>query len=121
MSRVQRIMSPSGDAMVVLPLVQYEALLDAADLAAAQKIMAEVAAGRDEFVPEAVVDRFLDGENPIRVWREYRGLSATGLAARAGISGAYLSEPETGKKKGGVETLRRLAAALDLDIDDLVP
>ena len=74
----------------------------------------------DEFVPESLVDRLLGGENRIRVWREYRGLSATALAAKAAISAAYLSELETGKKAGGIETFRKLANVLNLDIDDLV-
>ena len=39
-----------------------------------------------EAIPDAVVGRLLDGENPVRVWREYRGLSLRSLAERAGIS-----------------------------------
>ena len=72
-------------------------------------------------IPAAIVDRFLAGENSIRVWREYRGLSAVDLAAKAGISAGYLSELETGKKTGTLETLRKLATVLNLTVDDLVP
>jgi hypothetical protein len=37
---------------------------------------AAFAATRDqESVPDAIVGRLIDGENPIRVWREHRGLS----------------------------------------------
>jgi DNA-binding XRE family transcriptional regulator len=119
-SAAQKFVTPGGEAFVIVPLDEYEALLDAADVAAANRIMADIAAGREELIPAAVVDRFLSGDNPIRVWREYRGLTAADLAARIGISAAYLSELETGKKTGGVETLRKLAGALNLDIDDLV-
>ena len=28
-----------------------------------------------EAVPDAIVGRLIDGENPIRIWREHRGLS----------------------------------------------
>lgn len=106
--------------MVVVPEADYEALLDAADIADANRVLAEIAAGRQEWVPSEIVDRLLDGENRVRVWREYRGLTAADLAAKAGISPAYLSELETGKKTGTVETLRKLADVLKLDIDDLV-
>lgn len=116
----QKIVTPSGETMVVLPLSEYEALLDAIDVAAANRVVANVAAGRDEFVPEALVDRLLGGENRIRVWREHRALTASELASRAGISAAYLSELEAGKKSGSVDALRKLATALNLDIDDLV-
>jgi DNA-binding Xre family transcriptional regulator len=115
-----RFTTPSGDTMVILPLEEYEALLDAADVAAADRVLAEIVDGRDEFVPETLVDRLLGNDNRVRVWREYRKLTATDLASRVGISAAYLSELEAGKKKGGIATLKRLAVALNLDLDDLV-
>jgi DNA-binding XRE family transcriptional regulator len=119
-SAVQKIVTPGGETMVVVPEADYEALLDAADIADANRVLAEIAAGRQEWVPSEIVDRLLDGENRVRVWREYRRLTAADLAAKAGISPAYLSELETGKKTGTVETLRKLADVLKLDIDDLV-
>lgn len=118
---LQKIVTPSGETLVVMPLADYEELLDAADIAAADKIMADIEAGRSELVPASVVDRIIDGENRIRVWREHRGLSATDLATKAEISAGYLSELETGKKTGTVETLKKIATVLNLDIDDLVP
>lgn len=120
-SAAQKIVTPNGEEFMLLPLAEYEALIDAIDIAQARRIQADIAAGREELIPAAIVDRFLDGENPIRVWREYRGLTAADLAARAEISAGYLSELETGKKTGTVETLRKIANALNLDIDDLVP
>jgi len=119
-SAVQKIVTPGGETMVVVPEADYEALLNAADIADANRVLAEIAAGRQEWVPSEIVDRLLDGENRVRVWREYRRLTAADLAAKAGISPAYLSELETGKKTGTVETLRKLADVLKLDIDDLV-
>ena len=120
-SAAQKIVTPGGETLILVPLAEYEALIDAADIAAADRIRADVAAGRDEVVPGSLVNRLIDGENAIRVWREYRGLTAAHLAAKAEISPAYLSELETGKKTGTVETLRKIANVLKLDIDDLVP
>ena len=117
---MQTITTPNGEVLVILPLTEYERLVDAADVAAAEKVRADIAAGRDEMVPAAVVDRLLAGENRIRVWREHRGLSARELARRAGISAAYVSELESGRKNGRVEPLQRLAVALGVDLDDLV-
>lgn len=111
--------TPSGDTMVVLPLADYQALLDAADIAVADRALAEVGAGRDEFVPEALVDRLLAGENRVRVWREYRQLSVEELAVRAGLTPARVAELEAdGSSDEGA--LTELARALDLDLDDLV-
>ena len=73
-----------------------------------------------ERIPAAIVDRLADGEAPVCVWREHRGLSLRGLAEKAGISAAMLSEIENGKKEGSVQTLAALARALGVDLDDLV-
>ena len=86
----------------------------------AKSVCADIDAGRDELVPEAMVERMLAGESLVRLWREHRGLTAAQLADAADISAGYLSELETGKKTGSLETLRRIAAVLKLDIDDLI-
>ena len=41
------------------------------------------------------------------------------LAERAGIATGYLSQIENGERKGTVATLKKLAAALQVEIDDL--
>jgi DNA-binding XRE family transcriptional regulator len=117
---VQKIVTPMGETLVVLPLEEYEALVDAADVAAAERTRADIEAGRDELIPEAMVDRMLKGESLVRIWREHRGLTAAQLAAAAEVSAGYLSELETGKKTGSLETLRRIADALKLTVDDLL-
>ena len=55
------------------------------------------------------------------VWREHRGLSARALASRAGISAAYLSQIETGRKSGSFDAMAKLARALGVDMEDLGP
>ena len=117
---MQKIVTPNGETLVVLPAEEYEALLDAADIALADRVRADLDAGKDELVPEAMVDRLLAGESPVRVWREHRGLSAAALAEMASVSAGYLSEMESGKKAGSVDTLKRIAEALGVTIDDLV-
>jgi ribosome-binding protein aMBF1 (putative translation factor) len=72
-----------------------------------------------ERVPIELVDRLLAGENSVKVWREYRGLSQRALAARAGLNFTYLSQIETGARKGPVETMKKLAEALGLELGDL--
>jgi len=70
-------------------------------------------------VPMGVVDRLIARENPIRIWREHRGHSLRQLAERAGVGIGYLSQIENGERKGTVGTLKKIAAALDVDLDDL--
>lgn len=120
----QFLTTPSGERLVVIPEADYERLVssseDAADRAAVADFRHRLAAGEEELVPDEVAGRLLAGDNPIRVWREYRGLTISTLAARAGIGQPYLSEIETGKKEGGISTMKKLAAALGVAIDDLV-
>lgn len=120
---VQFITSPTGERLVVLAEADYQALVEAAedaeDLATVRRFREKLASGEEELLPAEMVDRIMDGENPIRVWREHRGLSVKTLAEKAGITPAYLSQVETGKRDGTVETLKKLAAALDVTLDDL--
>ena len=117
------IVTPAGERLVMLPEAEYEALLDAAedsaDRDAVATFRAKIAAGEDELVPAAIVDRILAGENRIRVWRGHRGLTVSALAERSGVGQPFLSQIETGKREGTVETLRRIASDLTVTLDDL--
>ncbi len=66
-------------------------------------------------------DRLIGGESPVKVWREKRGLTQYALAGMADISNNFLSEIERGTKEGSLDTLRKLAHALKVDLDSLVP
>lgn len=119
----QMIDTPRGERMVVLPLKDYERLCaaaeDLADMRAYDRAKQALAAGTDELIPADFGDRILDGESPVRVWREYRGLSVKQLAAGAQISAAYLSQIEGGSRNGSLSTINALAKCLSLDVDDL--
>lgn len=122
--KAQTFTTPSGETMVVLSKADYDALVaaaeDAADGAAIQRFRERLASGDEELLPAAMVDRLLAGENPIRVWREHRGLTVKALAEKAGIAQPFLSQIETGKRDGGIDTVKRIAAELRVSLDDLV-
>ena len=101
----------------VLPIAEYEALLERLDEAEAVRDY-DAARGQETF-PEDVAARLVAGDNPVRVFREARGLSLRALAERAAISPAHLSDIETGGRRGSVDVLKRIAAALALDLDDI--
>lgn len=77
--------------------------------------------GGKDGVPATVAHRIAEGQSPVRVWRESRGLKAVALARAAGISPAYLSEIETGKKDGTFRTMAAIAQVLNVSLDDLAP
>lgn len=108
----------SGRAdFVMLPSEDYERLLDQADERGAATAFKRTR--REEFVPVEIVDRLLARDNPIRVWREYRGLTLARLATEAGLSKGYLSDIENGKRKGTLATLRTIGKTLRVTVDDL--
>ena len=78
----------------------------------------EAAAG-DELWPAKVVDRLFDGDNPVRVYREHRKMTQAALAEAAGLH--QISQIENGERGGTVDSLSRLAKALSVDLEDLVP
>ncbi len=102
---------------------KFEAAFDALrDMAEDADAGAAYLRTRDqESVPDEIVERLLNGENPVRVWREYRGLSLRSLAEHVGSSPSVLSDIETRKSEGRPATLRRIADVLGLTLDDLVP
>lgn len=110
--------------MVTIPREEYERLLafaeDAKDAAAVARFRARLAAGEEELVPAAVLDRLLAGESPLRVWREHRGLTQSGLARASGVNRVVVADIEARRKGGSVRSLKALAAALGVGIDDLV-
>ncbi|MFC3172965.1 helix-turn-helix transcriptional regulator [Novosphingobium bradum] len=109
--------------MITIPLEEYRALQaaseDLADLRAYDRATAALSAGEDELVPAAVVDRLLAGQSPLRVWREHRALTQSALAATSGVNRVQIADIEAGRKKGSLETARKLAEALAIALDDL--
>lgn len=113
-----RVRTASGE-VVVLDAAEYEALVAAAEDAADTRAAAEAAS--DETLPWRTYKRLGAGESPVRVWRAHRGLKGKDLAAAAEISQAYLSDIERGRREGSLRVVARLARALGVQVDDLVP
>src|SRR5690606_5919816 len=102
---------------VTIPRAEYDRLLaiaeDVADNAAFDRAVARLASGEEEAVPAAFANRIIDGESPLRVYREYRGLTQVALAEASGVNRVQIADIEAGRKSGSVETVRKLAAALN--------
>src|SRR4051812_9621762 len=127
-SNVQFIHTPEGGDLAVLPRVDYDRLIalaaEAQEDAAASRIVRSsnraIREGREVVLPKAVADRLANGENPVRIVREWRGMIQGELAVAVGISQNYLSEIETGRRKGPAELQKKFARALGVPMDLLV-
>ena len=113
-----------GQKLAVMPAADYARLVaeaeDKSDRQAAESATARRAGG-EEYLPAEVVDQLLEGQMPLRVWRQHRGLSLKELGRRAGMSYAHISDIERGRRSGTLDKWRRLASALAVDLDDIVP
>jgi DNA-binding XRE family transcriptional regulator len=127
-SSVQFIHTPGGDDLAVLPRCDYDRLVALAaeaqeDASASRIVRNSVRAlkeGREVVLPKAVVDRLANGDNPVRVIREWRDMIQGELAVAVGISQNYLSEIETGRRKGPAELQKKFARALGVPMDLLI-
>ena len=119
-----QVIEKNGQAeWAVIPYLEYQKLLDAwemlEDIRAYDEAKAGIEAG-EELIPGRIANALLDGENPIRVWREYRSLSQKQLAEEAGISKPYLSQLESGKRNGTTDVLQKIAQALNATLEELI-
>jgi DNA-binding XRE family transcriptional regulator len=110
-----------GRRFVLVPEKTYARMVEDLDMLADIKAYDRVKGKPQEFVPAALVDRLIAGENRLKVWREHRGLTQAALAKKAGISEPYLSQLEHGSRAPSLAVLKALAEALALDLDDLAP
>ena len=82
---VQLILKEGQPEYAVLPYDVYLRLVEDAEMLADVRdydaAMERIAAG-EELVPAEVVYALLDGGNPIRIWREHRGMSQSEMCIR---------------------------------------
>jgi DNA-binding XRE family transcriptional regulator len=72
------------------------------------------------YFPHEVVEKsVVEGKGLVRAWREYQGVSQEEIANRLGITQAAYSQMEKPKARLRKTTLERIAAALDVDIEQL--
>jgi hypothetical protein len=109
---------------VVLPRAEYEALLERADSEAedADDVIlydarkAELASGGIVLPPE-VSAAVLRGESRLRAIRDWRDETQLRLKFKTGIGQGYLSDLESGRRKGTSETIAKLAEALNVPVE----
>ncbi len=120
---VQVIEKNGKPEWAIIPYEEYQRLLEEAemlqDIQAYDEAKLSVAQG-EELIPGEVTFAILDGESPIRAWRKYRGMTQQQVAKKAGISKPYLSQLESGQRRGTTEVLGAVARALGVSLEDLV-
>jgi DNA-binding XRE family transcriptional regulator len=125
--KVKFTTTPNGE-LATIPRAEYERLMGIAQEAQEDMGTARLVARAKKdiangalLLPKNVVDRLANGENPIRVLRDFREESQIELAVRVGITQGYLSDLETGKRKGPLELHQKFAKALGVPLELLAP
>ncbi len=112
-----------GKEFAVLSMDELKKLMDDAEMLADVKAYdaakARIERGDDELIPLEITERRLAGESTVRIWREFRRLTQEDLAKASGVSRPMIAAIETKHKKGGIATLKKLAVALRVDLDNL--
>jgi DNA-binding XRE family transcriptional regulator len=108
------------NGFVKVPQKDFESLIDKLEDAQDRLALDKALRQNEERFPGTLVQRMVEGESPLRVFRQYRGLTQQALADAAKVSKTTISELETGRKDGSIKTIARIAEVLNVDIDDLV-
>lgn len=121
---VQIIEKNGKPEWAVIPYSEYvklqEAFDDAEDIIDIERHIKAVQEGEEVTVPGEVTFAILSGIKPVRAWREHKQIKMNELAKRAGISSAYLSQIENGKRNPTIDTLKAIANELEIDIEMLI-
>lgn len=123
-SKTQIIYDEDGaPAFVVIPFAQYRQFVPQGEAVLSDEELFDMAmADRNgPAVPHAVMARLIDGENAIKVYREWRNLTQSELAAKTGVTSGYVSQVERGVRQLSRKAQAAFATALGVNPDDLEP
>jgi hypothetical protein len=113
--------------MAILPRKEYEALVaraaeadeDAGTTRLVARARKEIAEGAP-VIPIEVAERIANGENPIRVIREWKDITQVYISFKTNIGQGYLSDLENGRRKGTTASMKMIADVLGVPLDLLV-
>jgi DNA-binding XRE family transcriptional regulator len=108
-----------GKRFVVVPLKDFQQLVHDAEMLDDVRAYDAAKTRKEESFPPEVADRLIAGENPVKVFREYQGLTQQQLAKTVKIARPYLAEIKSGRKTGSVSVLKAIADTLKLELDDI--
>ena len=110
---------------MILPEVEFERLRELAedtlDARAIEESQRHLSAGDEELLDEADLDALRATPSPLAFWRAKRGMTVAALARDSAVPEGQLTTLETGAGTADPAVYERLARALDIAVEDLVP
>lgn len=117
------IIEKDGRAWAMIPYEEYQSLIELAELAVdmtAQKPSPAPVQVGEKGLPAELRERLWCGESPVKIWREFRGLSPEHLAELAGVSPPFLAQLEAGRPTVRIDKLKRIAQVLDVHLENII-
>ncbi len=112
------IINRNGKDYAVIPYDFYQKLVEDAEMLADIKAYDIARNKSEESFPSDIVNKiFLEGENSIKVYREYRGFSLLELSQRTKIDIQRLTEIEQDINSDNQKNIETIAKSLNIDID----
>jgi hypothetical protein len=119
-----RFQKTSKGEVAILPRKEYETLVaraaEADENAGTARVVLrarkEVSAGAP-LLPKEIVDRLANGENALRVLRDWRDVTQVYLSFKTNLSQGYISDIENGRRVGTPAALRQIANVLKVPLD----
>ena len=113
--------------VAILPRKDYEALAakaqeadeDIGTVRLVARARKEIVAGAP-LIPKEIVDRIIAGENALRVLRQWRGKTQLDISYKTNIGQGYISDLESGRRKGTTAALKKIADVLKVPLDLIV-
>ncbi len=114
-----RTLEQDGKIFALIPVQDYQNML--AELNLASDIAEYIKAKNinEEAFPITLYDEIDIGANPLKVFRQYRGMTQAELARQSGVPRPLITNIEAGRKNGSITTMKALAAVLNVYLDDL--
>ena len=110
---------------MILPEVECERLRELAedtlDTRVIEGSQRHLNAGVEELLDEADLDALRAAPSPLAFWRGRRGMTVAALARDSAVPEGQLTTLETGAGTADPAVYERLARALDIAVEDLVP
>jgi ribosome-binding protein aMBF1 (putative translation factor) len=115
------IIKKNGKNYAVIPYDFYQQLIEDAEMLADIKAYDNAKNKSEESFPSEVVDSiFLKGENPIKIYREYRGISILELSQKTNIDIQELEKIEDNISMATQKNLEVIAESLNIDVDMII-
>lgn len=72
-------------------------------------------------IPGEIVSRLVDGQHPVRAYREYHNMTLEALGTQVGVTETYIDAVERGTHQLSKKLLMKIASVFKIETDDLEP